>query len=138
MGGQGRWKRTKKRPLDLRLFAPADLERQGPGEKRLGRCGKGTGQEENTTCLSGTFTALSCVRAERHAILPVGNHGGGSRLRGQEYGEFDHVAWVTMKKETPLIAQVMLDGILPANMKIPDSDEKGVPVKKKPIAPGRG
>lgn len=64
--------------------------------------------------------------------------GGGSRLRGQEYGEFDHVAWVTMKKDSPLIAQVMLDGILPSNMKLPDSDEKGVPVKKKPTHPVAG
>jgi hypothetical protein len=64
--------------------------------------------------------------------------GGGSRMRGQEYGEFDHIAWVTMKKDGPLIAQVMLDGVLPANMNIPDSDEKGVLVKKKPTHPVNG
>jgi serine/threonine-protein phosphatase CPPED1 len=64
--------------------------------------------------------------------------GGGSRLRGQEFGEFDHVAWITMKKETPVITQVMLDGILPANLKIPESDEKGVPVKKRPTQPVSG
>ena len=27
--------------------------------------------------------------------------GGGSQLRGVEYGEFDHFAWVTMKKDGP-------------------------------------
>lgn len=64
--------------------------------------------------------------------------GGGSRLRGQEYGEFDHVAWITMKKESPLIAQVMLDGILPSDLKTPESEEKGVPVKRKPTHPVSG
>ncbi len=64
--------------------------------------------------------------------------GGGSRLRGVEYGEFDHVAWVTMKKDRPLIANVLLDGILPADLKVPESEEKGVPVKKKPTFPVSG
>lgn len=64
--------------------------------------------------------------------------GGGSRMRGQEYGEFDHVAWVTMKKDAPVIAQVVLDGVLPADMKITDSEEKGVLVKKKPLHPVLG
>src|SRR5882672_7117117 len=30
--------------------------------------------------------------------------GGGSSLRGVEYGEFDQVAWVTMKPQGPVIA----------------------------------
>ena len=64
--------------------------------------------------------------------------GGGSRMRGVEYGEFDHVAWVTMKKDGPLIANVMLDGILPADLKMPDSDEKGVVVEEAADAPGDG
>jgi hypothetical protein len=64
--------------------------------------------------------------------------GGGSRLRGPEYGEFDHVSWVTMKKESPIITQVLLDGLLPGNTKIADSDEKGVAVKKKPTQPVSG
>jgi hypothetical protein len=54
--------------------------------------------------------------------------GGGSKLRGVPYGEFDHVAWVTMRKEGPVIANVMLDGILPEDLKRPISDEEGVTV----------
>ena len=42
--------------------------------------------------------------------------GGGSRLRGQPYGEFDHVVWVTMEKEGPHIANLRLDGVLPADV----------------------
>src|SRR5947207_4179734 len=36
--------------------------------------------------------------------------GGGSRMRGAEYGEFDHVMWVTMKKDFPVLVNVDLNG----------------------------
>ncbi|MGD9648578.1 MAG: metallophosphoesterase [Pirellulales bacterium] len=39
--------------------------------------------------------------------------GGGSQLRGTPYGEFDHVAWLTMEKDGPHVANLLLDGILP-------------------------
>jgi serine/threonine-protein phosphatase CPPED1 len=64
--------------------------------------------------------------------------GGGSRLRGPAYGEFDHISWITMKKDGPLIANVMLEGILPENLEVPDSQEKGVPEKRKPTIPFEG
>jgi Icc-related predicted phosphoesterase len=65
--------------------------------------------------------------------------GGGSRLRGVDYGEFDHIAWVTVKKDgPPLIANVLLEGILPADLKLPDTEEKGFPVKRKPTHPVEG
>jgi hypothetical protein len=41
--------------------------------------------------------------------------GGGSRLRGIPYGEFDHVAWLTMEPEGPTIVNLLLDGIVPAD-----------------------
>ncbi|MFK7924371.1 MAG: metallophosphoesterase [Bacteroidia bacterium] len=37
--------------------------------------------------------------------------GGGSSLRGPRFGEFDHVVWVTMTDEGPILANLMLDGI---------------------------
>lgn len=37
--------------------------------------------------------------------------GGGSSLRGPRFGEFDHVVWVTMTEEGPILANLMLDGI---------------------------
>jgi hypothetical protein len=51
--------------------------------------------------------------------------GGGSRLRGLAFGEFDQVVWMTMKKDGPLFANLMLDGILSESLEVPDSDEKG-------------
>jgi 3',5'-cyclic AMP phosphodiesterase CpdA len=56
--------------------------------------------------------------------------GGGSRMRGTEYGEFDHVAWVTMKKDVPVIANVILDGILPEDLKLPDTVEPAAKQRK--------
>ena len=43
--------------------------------------------------------------------------GGESPLRGVAHGEFDQVAWVTMKKDGPRLANVLLDGIYPADLK---------------------
>ncbi len=42
--------------------------------------------------------------------------GGGSFLRGPEFGEFDHVVWVTMTEEGPILANLWLDGILDADL----------------------
>ncbi|HZZ77576.1 MAG TPA: metallophosphoesterase [Gemmataceae bacterium] len=66
--------------------------------------------------------------------------GGGSRLRGLPYGEFDHFAWVTMKAgSAPTIANLKLDGILPENLKSAVTDEEGVVVyNRKPVHPVRG
>jgi hypothetical protein len=64
--------------------------------------------------------------------------GGGSRMRGVSYGEFDHIVWVTMKKDGPVLANVMLDSILPDDLKVPSSDEKGLVRKKLKTHPVRG
>jgi len=45
--------------------------------------------------------------------------GGSSEMRGLSHGEVDHVAWVTMKKEGPVIANVLLDGICTSDLKQP-------------------
>ena len=37
--------------------------------------------------------------------------GGGSPLRGPQLGEFDHVVWVTMTEQGPVLANLLLDGI---------------------------
>lgn len=42
--------------------------------------------------------------------------GGGSALRGVPYGEFDHIAWMTMEQDGPRVANLLLDGIQPANV----------------------
>jgi 3',5'-cyclic AMP phosphodiesterase CpdA len=59
--------------------------------------------------------------------------GGGSRMRGVAAGEFDHIVWVTMKKSGPVLANVLLDGVLPDDLATPASDEKGVPTRRQPL-----
>jgi len=59
--------------------------------------------------------------------------GGGSRLRGVEFGEFDQIAQVTMKKDGPLIANIMLNGVYPENMKLPDTIEPGILSERPPV-----
>lgn len=38
-----------------------------------------------------------------------------AKLAGQEYGEMDHIAWVTMTKDGPEVVNLKLDGILPGD-----------------------
>ena len=37
--------------------------------------------------------------------------GGGSGLRGPRFGEFDHVVWITMTPQGPIMANLLLEGI---------------------------
>lgn len=64
--------------------------------------------------------------------------GGGSRLRGVRYGEFDHIVWVTMKKSGPVLANIMLDGVLPENLSMPDTSEPVTPLDRKATHPVKG
>jgi hypothetical protein len=43
----------------------------------------------------------------------VATAGGVSAMRGVDFGEFDHITWVTMKPDGPHVANLALDGILP-------------------------
>jgi hypothetical protein len=42
--------------------------------------------------------------------------GGGSHLRGVEFGEFEHVTWVTMKEDGPVVAHLEIDHIHDKNV----------------------
>jgi hypothetical protein len=65
--------------------------------------------------------------------------GGGSKMRGLRYGEFDHLTWVTMKKDGPVLAHLLLDGIYPEDMRPLTTDESGVATRnRKPLHPVRG
>lgn len=64
--------------------------------------------------------------------------GGVSRMRGIEQGEFDHITWVTMKKDGPLLAHVMLDAVLPEDLRPVATDEPGVARELMPTHPARG
>ena len=72
--------------------------------------------ERDYTVFAGHFHRyVKNVRQDRKFIT-LATTGGGSSLRGSIYGEFDHVAWVTMTSEGPRIANLMLDGIHDENV----------------------
>jgi len=54
-----------------------------------------------------------------HDYYQLATTGGESQLRGVAHGEFDQIAWVTMKKDGPVIANVLLDGIYTNDLKKP-------------------
>ncbi|MEO1498778.1 MAG: metallophosphoesterase [Planctomycetota bacterium] len=58
------------------------------------------------------------VQYERngHNYYSLATTGGGSQLRGNYYGEFDHVTWLTMEPEGPHVVNLRLDGILPPDV----------------------
>ena len=58
------------------------------------------------------------VQYDRHGreYYSLATTGGGSALRGVPYGEFDHIAWLTMEQDGPRVANLLLDGIQPANV----------------------
>jgi len=46
-----------------------------------------------------------------HKYYMLATTGGASKLRGAPLGEFDHLVWVTMKREGPVLANLMMEGI---------------------------
>jgi len=48
--------------------------------------------------------------------ITLASTGGVSGLRGEDYGEFDHFLWITMTQDGPVIANLLLDGILPKDI----------------------
>lgn len=59
--------------------------------------------------------------AHTHDLIALATTGGVSNLRGVTYGEFDHVVWVTMTENGPVIANLLLDGVLGKAIETPDA-----------------
>ena len=56
-------------------------------------------------------TYLQAVRKERNYYV-LATTGGGSRLRGPQFGEFDHITWITMSSNGPKMLNLKLEGML--------------------------
>ena len=56
-----------------------------------------------------------------HYILAT--TGGGSHMRGVEFGEFDHITWVTMKEDGPVVAHIEFDHIYDKDIVTPDNKQ---------------
>ena len=97
-------------------------------------------QGRNYTVFAGHIHRYQKFVRQGMNYYQLATTGGGSKLRGMRYGEFDHVAWITVKKEgAPIIANVLLDGIYPENLKKSITAEEGVVIyNRKPTQPVRG
>ena len=71
------------------------------------------------------------VGPHKHEKISLATTGGISSMRGVEYGEFDHFVWVTMTEDAPVIANVLLDGILPKDIPMPLKRPYWVPAPDK-------
>lgn len=67
--------------------------------------------DRDYTVFAGHFHHYVKVVRQDRSYITLATTGGGSSMRGNLYGEFDHVALVTMTANGPRIANLMLDGI---------------------------
>jgi len=63
------------------------------------------------TVFAGHIHEYTLHRRHGHDYITLATTGGGSELRGLLHGEFDHVALVSMRKDGPVIANLLLEGI---------------------------
>ena len=68
------------------------------------------------TVLAGHFHRYTKQIRHGREYITLGTTGGGSRLRGIDRGEFDHVMLVTMSDAGPVVANLLLDGIHDADV----------------------
>ena len=80
----------------------------------------------NYTVFAGhTHKYLHEVRNDQnHYVLAT--TGGGSKLRGPKFGEFDHIGWVTMTDSGPELVNLALSGILEHNISNQQTTEQAV------------
>lgn len=71
------------------------------------------------TVFAGHVHAYTQYIRNGHKYYSLATTGGGSSLRGAEvHGRFDHVVWLTMTDDGPILANLALDGIYPADLRV--------------------
>ena len=72
--------------------------------------------DRNHNVFAGHYHRYWKTQRNNGKYIALATTGGGSRLRGKAYGEFDHVVWATMTEEGPILANLFLDGIWDENV----------------------
>ncbi|WP_179137210.1 metallophosphoesterase [Candidatus Entotheonella palauensis] len=96
-------------------------------------------QTRRHTVFAGHYHRYVKVERNRGTYVVLATTGGGSRLRGPDFGEFDHVVWVTMTDGGPVVANLFLEGIW--DQDVVDQDHQtfmkafghGVPLRLSPM-----
>lgn len=71
------------------------------------------------TVFAGHVHHYAKYEQQGRSYIHLATTGGGSKLRGIEEGEFDHLVWVTMTDRGPIITNLMMDGIFDENIRVP-------------------
>lgn len=71
-------------------------------------------QDRPYTVYAGHHHRYYTYEHNRRNYYALATTGGGSRLRGPEFGEFDHFMWVTMTDNGPVMANIFLSGVMGA------------------------
>ncbi len=114
------------------IWRIGDVEKNGWGEIEKLLLGR------NYTVFAGHVHRYQHTVRQGMHYYQLATTGGGSKLRGVKYGEFDHVVWVTMKKTGPVMANIMLDGIYPDDLKVPETVEPVTVFDRKQTHPVKG
>jgi predicted phosphodiesterase len=70
----------------------------------------------NYTLFSGHHHTYLATKKNGNKHFVLGSTGGGSDLRGEKYGEFDHITVVSLSAGEPTIVNLKLDGIIKENV----------------------
>ena len=115
--------------LHQALWVQEDTKRWKDVEKLL--------QDRNHNVFAGHYHRYWKTTRNNGNYIALATTGGHSLLRGRAYGEFDHVAWVTMTDEGPIIANLFLDGIWDENVVTEDMVDlvrnRPFPVRIEPV-----
>jgi Calcineurin-like phosphoesterase len=114
------------------IWRDGDIEKNGWGEVEKLLLGR------NYTVYAGHVHRYQHTVRQGMHYYQLATTGGGSNLRGVKYGEFDHIVWVTMKKNGPVMANIMLDGIYPDNLQVPETIEPVTVYDRKQTHPVKG
>ena len=69
-------------------------------------------KKRNHTVYAGHVHHYGKYLRNKTSFYTLGTTGGGSKLRGKAFGEFDHACWITMTDEGPRMANLLIDGIM--------------------------
>jgi hypothetical protein len=73
------------------------------------------------TVFAGHVHSYTKYERNGQSYIVQATTGAGSGLRGPQYGEFDHVTWVTVTDDGPKIALLTLDGIMDQDVRTEES-----------------
>ena len=92
--------------------------------------------DRDYTVFAGHFHTYT--KHERHdrRYIVLATTGGVSGLGGPDRGQFDHVTWVTMTDDGPVLANLMLDGILPEDVFTTESARLLAQLREVETSPG--